>query len=509
MIVAIDGPAGSGKSTVAKRIAQRLGLSYLDTGAMYRAVTFACLQNGIDLSDTDAVANCAQTINIRFEASRNDNSADDSAKPVTANATQRVFIDTTEVTADIRTVLIDQNVSQVAAIPEVRQAMVRLQQQAGEKGNVVAEGRDIGTTVFPNADVKIFLTADACARAHRRAVQRSGGDEAKATHTPTNPNEEQQILQDIKRRDEIDSTRAVSPLVAATDAHHIDSSNLSVDEVCAKIEAYVHQTAATKKATAFIDPLDKYYERPVAEFSLFLRALLKFVVAVCQIYTKIKYRWKIENFDTLLAATVPASETVTNNTSTTARSTAPASKKGVIIIMNHVSFLDPFLPTCSLILSGRSVRPIYKSEFNHIGILRWALPRFGCFPVSRNTADIKALRRAQRALQRGESILIYPEGTRVRTDDQPVEIHGGFALLAKMAKADIIPMAIVGARDITPPGKCYPRPKKVFCRVGTPIVYDEGNAKNRREYLAQLEQQATQQMYALRDALKQEHPGRN
>lgn len=269
-------------------------------------------------------------------------------------------------------------------------------------------------------------------------------------------------------------------------------------------------SASCKKAAASTDPLDKYYERPVSEFSWFLRALLKFVVGVCQIYTKIKYRWKIENFDTLLNATQSAAAAVVTNASTPEYDKGDkGSKKGVIIIMNHVSFLDPFLPTCSLILAGRSLRPIYKSEFNRIGILRWALPRFGCFPVSRNTADIKALRRAQRALQRGESILIYPEGTRVRTDDQPVEIHGGFALLAKMAKADIIPMAIVGARDITPPGKRYPRPKKVFCRVGTPIVYDESNAKNRKEYLAQLEQQATQQMYALRDALKREHPGRN
>lgn len=220
MIVAIDGPAGSGKSTVAHAIADRCGFTYLDTGAMYRCVTLACLRRGTDLDDEQAVTDVARGITIEF---------------LPREGGQTVLLDGADVTPDIRTPEVDRNVSQVSAIADVRSAMVELQRAVGMRGDTVAEGRDIGTVVFPNAEVKVFLTADASARAHRRAVQRQGGDAAVDDTVKTDAAKEEAILADLKRRDAYDSTRKEAPLRPADDAHHIDSSNMGVDEVVAQI----------------------------------------------------------------------------------------------------------------------------------------------------------------------------------------------------------------------------------------------------------------------------------
>ena len=220
MIVAIDGPAGSGKSTVAHAIADRCGFTFLDTGAMYRSVTLACLRDGIDPEDAEAVAAKGNEVRIEFG---------------TSDEGQTVILDGQDVTRDIRTAEVDRAVSPVSAVPEVRRAMVALQREMGATGDVVAEGRDIGTVVFPDAEVKVFLTADPAARAHRRAVQREGGDAAKESTTKTDAAEEQRILADIIRRDKYDSTRKEAPLRPAVDAHHIDSSSMGVEEVVAEV----------------------------------------------------------------------------------------------------------------------------------------------------------------------------------------------------------------------------------------------------------------------------------
>ena len=170
MIVAIDGPSGSGKSSIAHAIADRFGLTFLDTGAMYRSVAAECLRLGVDPEDAEAVAAVARDIAIEFGAS-------EVGQTVTANGR--------DVTAEIRTPEVELAVSPVSANPAVREVMVSLQRKVGETGDVVAEGRDIGTVVFPAADVKVFLTASPEARARRRAVQRSGGNLAQdAAATP-------------------------------------------------------------------------------------------------------------------------------------------------------------------------------------------------------------------------------------------------------------------------------------------------------------------------------------
>ena len=220
MRVAIDGPAGSGKSTVAHAISDRCGMTFLDTGAMYRAVTCECARLGIAVDDVEAVTRVAEECRIEFGMS---------------DAGQTVFMNGRDVTREIRTPETDRNVSAVSAIPAVRAAMVERQRELGREGDVVAEGRDIGTVVFPDAEVKVFLTADASARALRRAVQRDGGDAATDANAKADEAAVAEILADIQRRDAYDSSREASPLKPAEDAHHIDSSNLTVDEVVGEV----------------------------------------------------------------------------------------------------------------------------------------------------------------------------------------------------------------------------------------------------------------------------------
>lgn len=226
MIVAIDGPAGSGKSTVARALAAREHLTYLDTGAMYRAVTCAALERGVDISDAGAVAALARGLDISLTA---------------GVGGERLTVDGEDRTAQIRTPEVDVNVSAVAAVPAVREAMVALQRKAAEAGDVVAEGRDIGTVVFPAAEVKVYLSADPSARARRRAVQRQGGDTAKDASAQADAAETAAIEAELVARDKADSTREASPLRPAADAVHIDSTDLTVDEVCDRIAALMRE----------------------------------------------------------------------------------------------------------------------------------------------------------------------------------------------------------------------------------------------------------------------------
>lgn len=211
MIIGIDGPAGAGKSTIAKLIAKELGFSCLDTGAMYRSIAWKALQEGVALDDVDALGKIAVENEIEF-------TFDDDA-----DRSQHVFIGGQEVTTVIRTPEVDKAVSPVSAAPSVREALLVQQRRIGSKGNYVVEGRDICTTVFPNAEVKVFLTASAEERARRRMAQ----NEARGMTDETF----EEILADIIRRDEADSTRAVSPLRQAEDATLVDSSDMTIEEV--------------------------------------------------------------------------------------------------------------------------------------------------------------------------------------------------------------------------------------------------------------------------------------
>ncbi len=218
IIIAIDGHSSCGKSTLAKALAKSLRYAYVDTGAMYRAVTLYFLDNHIDLSDVNQVKNALGKIEIHFER---------------VNDSNHVFLNGKDVESDIRTMRVSEKVSPVAALSDVRRAMVAQQQQMGKKKGIVMDGRDIGTVVFPNAELKVFLTADTDVRTQRRYDElMSKGQQA----------EFDAVRKNLTERDFIDSTRADSPLKQAEDAILLDNSALTPYEQLQKVLELVHQT---------------------------------------------------------------------------------------------------------------------------------------------------------------------------------------------------------------------------------------------------------------------------
>ena len=207
LVIAIDGPAGAGKSTIAKIIANKLNINYIDTGAMYRAVTLKCLQNNIDINNENEVIELAKQTEIDFK----DNN---------------IYLDNKIVNDEIRTVEVTKNVSNVAKIKEVRFLMVDVQRNIGERSSVILDVRDIGSYVFPNADYKFYLIATPEERGKRRYKElQEKGTDVKL----------QDVIDDIIKRDEIDSTREFAPLIKAENAIEIDTTGKSIDDVVASV----------------------------------------------------------------------------------------------------------------------------------------------------------------------------------------------------------------------------------------------------------------------------------
>jgi cytidylate kinase len=225
VVVAIDGPAGAGKTTVSQRVAEALGFTLVDTGALYRAVALAARERGLSWEDGASVTLVAEELAsqgaLRFVRD--------------ASGRQRLLLSERDISEEIRAPEISQGASRVSAFPGVRAALLELQRRAGQGGGVVLEGRDIGTVVFPGAEAKFFLTARVEVRARRRHAEL----EAKGTATPL-----EAVEREVVERDHRDSSRPVAPLRQAPDAILVDSSSLSIDEVVASIVRQVRAIAA-------------------------------------------------------------------------------------------------------------------------------------------------------------------------------------------------------------------------------------------------------------------------
>jgi cytidylate kinase len=228
LIITIDGPAASGKSTAARLLAQKLGASYLDTGAMYRAVTLAAMQNGIDLKDEQELLEVIQKNNFQFRGEKGE---------------MKVCIDDGDVTEQIRSPQVTANARYIASAPRVREKLVQMQRQfAAEQQSIVTEGRDQGTVAFANADIKFFLIADTKERARRRQAElviKGGTESAEETDLP-------QVQKDIEERDKSDRNRTVGPLKPAEDAVVIDTTNLTIEQVVDKLLSCVKEKCSGK-----------------------------------------------------------------------------------------------------------------------------------------------------------------------------------------------------------------------------------------------------------------------
>lgn len=224
-MIAIDGPAGAGKSTVAARLARKFGYVNLESGAMYRALGLKTIESGTDRTSEPALVDLTKRSKIELIPTAEGN---------------RVLLDGREVSSRIRERDVTDAASVVSVHPKVRELMVQLQRQMGAQGGVIMEGRDIGTVVFPHADIKIFLDADQSVRAERRIAQVHAKD----------PDQAAKLVRDLQERDRRDSTRETSPLIAAPDAIHVDTSKLNVEEVIAEIERIVSARLNASKTTA-------------------------------------------------------------------------------------------------------------------------------------------------------------------------------------------------------------------------------------------------------------------
>jgi len=418
-IVTIDGPAGSGKSTTAQRLAARFGLACLDTGAMYRAVTFAAIERGIDPENADAVSSLASSINLEMR---------------TIDGRPSLFLDGRAIDAEIRSAEVSRFVSPVSRHEGVRRAMVKLQRRIGSRGGIVAEGRDTGTVVFPHANVRVFLVADIEARSARRLAQ------LRSLGIAQNPAE---IEENIRARDAMDSTRAQSPLLRPAGAFVVDTSRITIDAQVSLIEGEVLREAERIASLA----VGSGERNPFARMSAYFGISHRLVRAI---------------FRTLFGLRISGSGNLRY-------------RENYIFASNHLSYADPLVVGCAL---SREVWFLAKKELFANRAFAWLIGAYHAIPVDREEIERKTMKRIFELLGEGRSILMFPEGTRSRTGELR-DLRAGLGFTAMKSGVSIVPVYVTGTDRLF---GCLVRRKRLAVRIGPPIrVSMDGIPESRKE----------------------------
>lgn len=403
-VVAIDGPAGTGKGTVTEILSKKFKLVNIDTGATYRCVTLDMLNKNIGIDELDKIKDLLNKIRIEIKRE---------------NGKQLVYLNGEDVTKTIRSKEVSELVSQVSGIKEVRLSMVNLQRKMAEGKDVIMEGRDISTYVFPNADVKIYLDADLEERARRRYNQNKEKG-IKMSYL--------EILENIKKRDENDKSKEIGALKVAMDAEVIDSTNMSIGQVVREISNIIEKKKNEIKLQKKI-----YKVRKETTWKKFVRKIIKVVLST--IY-KIAFKVKI---------------------------TGSVPKDGAYIICsNHINYLDA---AAIVLFNKRKVNFVAKEDLFTHGILMWLGHLFDAIPIKRNMQDIEAMKRCLKVLKNGELLGIFPEGTR-KGMEKNLKAKNGAAFMAMRANVKVIPVGIHGT---------FKPFSKVYINYGEPMDLSKYN----------------------------------
>lgn len=424
-IVAIDGPAGSGKGTVTKILAEKMNLNNIDTGAMYRCVTLAIIRNNIDLNDIEKINELLETIKIEL---------------IEEKDKQIVKLNGEDVSREIRENPVNKMVSTVSAIKEIRIKLVEMQREMAKTQDIIMEGRDITTVVFPNADLKIYLDADLEERARRRFEQNKSKN-IECTY--------EEVLEDMRKRDENDKNKEMGALKIADDAIVIDSTHLKQKQLVKKLEKLIKKERKLKQLEPKI-----YSERPDSKRKRIVKNMVKgFLRGLYRIF----YRVEIIGEE---------------------NKTKAAQNGGYIICSNHLNYLDA---AAIVLFSKEKVRFIAKYDLGRFGILRWLEHLFDVIPIKRNTQDLEAMKRCIKALKNNEILAIFPEGTR-RGMEKNEKAKNGAAFMAIRTGKQVVPVGISGTFKLF---------SKVYINYGEPLDMSKYKIKGKEK---ECQEQATKEI---------------
>jgi len=446
-IVALDGPGSSGKSSVGAAAAERLGLRFLDTGLLYRALTALALRDGVATDDAAGLTALVDRITL----------SDDGSGRLT-----RVLLDGEDATDAARTHEVDAAVSAVAAVPEVRTALMPRQRALAADGGIVVAGRDIGTVVLPDADLKLFLDASVEERAARRIEER-GLD-------PQGP-EAERVREQLRARDARDSGRQVAPLRAADDAVHVRTDGNTFDQTVAVVVQAIEAAAAGGAAAT------RPASMPRRPASAPRAAAAEPAGGSSRRTGLLEVAMRLDNHKSLLVRMVALASRIGVRLVTRARfeGLERMPRTGAVILAaNHISNADPVLLGAFLtpVLHRRRIHWMGKRELFSWPIFGWIAAHGGVHPVDRSTADVEAYRLATRILEAGYVLSIFPEGTRSPTGALQ-EAKDGLATLALRTGAAILPIGINNTDVVWPKGHKWPIPiprRTVTVRIGEPFL---------------------------------------